>query len=114
MKKRSSLYWIQLGLVVFCFQVSACPVFFSTAAASTQKELQYNKQHSNVQLLTSLFEKTENEGEGRDKFFAAEIFDFSAAHINRVSASQEILLPETISPHLPELSLFDFLCTYRI
>jgi len=115
MKQRSAQYPIRLALILFCFQVAASPLFFSTIAASHhQKEFQYNEHHSNVQLLTSLFEKTENEGEGRYKFFAVEILDFSIAHVNRVSASQLMLLPQTISPHLPELSLFDFHCTYRI
>jgi len=115
MKQRSTLYWIQPLLIVFCFQILAGPLLFSPAAASPhQKEIQIDNEHANVQLSTSLFEKTENESGGRYKFFAVEIFDFSVAHVNRVSASQEIPFLQTISPHLSELPLFHFLCTYRI
>lgn len=115
MRLRKATYLIRALLIAVCFQFTA-PVIVAGPLEqnTTHHSIASQKHTSNPLTLSSLFEKTEKEGEEeRTKFEAVALEDITLAHLVRLVSFQSIHF-NTVSSHLYQQPLFALHCVYLI
>jgi len=111
---RRSKFLIRAILVLICFQFGAAP-FVSTEPGDNVPQLVFTSHKVSKQLtLSSLFEKTEKEGEERDKDFFVELPDFRFFNRSTLASIRTVLRTDIISHHIQEPPLFRLHCVFII
>jgi hypothetical protein len=111
---RRSKYLIRTILILLCFQFTAAS-FVSVEVGTSVSHYAFTSQKLSKSLtLSSLFEKTEKEDEGREKDFFIELPDFNSFTFSQGSAVQTILRTDIVSFHIQEPPLFRLHCTFLI
>ena len=115
MNLRKATYLIRALLIAVCFQFMAPVVVASPVERIlSDHSLTSHKQASKPLSLSSLFEKTENEGEEeRTKFESVALEDLTLTHLVRLVSFQSIY-SDNISTHLLQQPLFRLFCVYLI
>jgi hypothetical protein len=115
MELRKATYLIRALLIVVCFQFTA-PVIVANPLEKNSSEysISSQKQASKPLTLSSLFEKTEKEGEEeRTKFEAVALEDITLTNLVRLVSFQSIQF-NNVSSHLHQQPLFTLHCVYLI
>jgi hypothetical protein len=115
MKLRKATYLIRALLIVVCFQFTAPLVVASSIEKSHADHSLTSQKHASKPLtLSSLFEKTEKEGEEeRTKFEAEALQDLTLHYRVRLTSFNKIHFGN-VSSHLYQQPLFTLHCVYLI
>ena len=114
MSLRKSKYLIRTILILICFQFTAASFVSAEIGVSTSHIGLTAQKVSKPLSLSSLFEKTEKEGEEREKDFFVELPDFSLFNLSQFTSVRTVLRTDIISFHIQEPPLFELHCVFLI
>lgn len=110
---RRSKYLIRTILILLCFQFTAAS-FVSVDYGSNVSHYAFTSQKLSKSLsLSSLFEKTEREGEEREKDFFVDLPDFKFFNFSQIASAQTVLT-DIVSYHIQKPPLFRLHCVFLI
>jgi len=116
MSIRKSIMLVRLLLLAICFQFAA-PAVVTAEVLKDPAHISFasQKQTSKPLSISSLFEKTESEGEEeRTKFEAVELHDISLTFQLRSAFDQSLFESSIISAHSYQQPLFRLFCVFLI
>jgi len=114
MSLRKSKYLIRTILILICFQFTAASFVSAEIGASTSHIGFTAQKVSKPLTLSSLFEKTEKEGEEREKDFFVDLPDFRFFNFSQITSVQTALRTDIVSYHIQKPPLFELHCVFLI
>jgi hypothetical protein len=114
MSLRKSKFLIRSILILICFQFTAA-TFVSGEIATSSSHASFAAHKATKPIsLSSLFEKSETEGEEKNKDFDDEVQDIRSFDFNRIISVQTHLGTDVISLHIRKPSLHGLHCVFLI
>jgi len=111
---RKSKYFIRTILLLLCFQFIAASFVSADVETSVSHYSFTSQKLSKTLTLSSLFEKTETEDEGREKDFFIELSDFRFFNFSQIASVQTALRTDIVSFHVQQPPLFRLHCVFLI
>lgn len=114
MRLRKSKLLIRTILLLICFQFTVA-TFVSAEVANSSSQISFTTHKLTKPVsLSSLFEKSETEGEEKNKTFAIEFQDITPFDLSRNTFVQTHLRTDIISQHIRKPSLHGLHCVFLI